>query len=366
MAYPKVHIVILNWNGWRDTIECLESILRVDYPNYDIVVVDNGSDDESIERIHSWAKGDIIVETSYIDRSTDNKPINLVLYDRSVAENGGRFVAEKEKSFFSACERVTLIQVGENLGFAGGSNVGIRYSLATGSEYVWLLNNDTVVERSSLGKMVDFMGKHLDYSGITGQIRLYANRAITWNCGGKLTFYGSRKYYYANCQVENVPQRGYRKVSFITGCAVMFRTSLFKKAGLLSEQFFFGEEDFEFSQRLRRKGYKLACLYDAIIYHKVGKSINSAACGEMLGKVYIYYLNRFIDMRNYWPTIIWEIWRFFYLVYIVVLLKLKHKISWRNFWLLSKALLKNSSGLEAVSRATFEHALKSKFKKDMK
>jgi GT2 family glycosyltransferase len=366
MLHPRVYIIILNWNGWRDTIECLESIHRSDYPNYYTVVVDNGSRDDSCERIQAWARGDISVESRYIDSYGDEKPVKVVSYDRAIAENGGIQQIEQELSLLSAGKRLILIQSGENLGFAGGCNVGIRYALAVGGEYVWLLNNDTVVEHAALGRMVNFMENHSDYQGVTGQIRLYENPSKIWNCGGKLTCYGARRYYYNNSQVTEVPQHGFRRISFITGCAAIFRTSLFKKAGLLSELFFFGEEDFELSQRLKRLEYKLACRYDAIIYHKVGSSINNAASGENMAKTYIYYLNRFIDIRYYWPKSLWRMWRFFYFLYIFPLLKLKYGSSWNDLWLLRKALLKDSTNLDRVNKATFEQALRFKFGKGMR
>src|ERR1700757_2392454 len=60
---PRVYIVLLNWNGWRDTIECLESVLRLDYPDYKVIVCDNASSDGSMEHIRSWARGDLAAES---------------------------------------------------------------------------------------------------------------------------------------------------------------------------------------------------------------------------------------------------------------------------------------------------------------
>lgn len=366
MLYPRVYIIILNWNGWRDTIECLESIQQSDYPNYCTVVIDNDSQDDSKERIQAWARGDIVVKSRYVGSCGNEKPVTVVSYDRATAESGGIPQTEQELLLLPTAKRLVLIQSGENLGFAGGCNVGIRYALAVGGEYVWLLNNDTVVEHAALGRMIDFMESRSDYQGVTGQIRLYENPSIIWNCGGALTCYGTRRYYYYNSQVAEVPKRSFRRISFITGCAAIFRTSLFKKVGLLSDLFFFGEEDFELSQRLKRFEYKLACLYDAIIYHKVGSSINGATGGKNMAKTYIHYLNRFIDMRNYWPKLPWRAWRFFYFFYIFPLLKLKHGTSWRDLWSLRKALVEDSTNLYKVDRDTFNQALKYKFEKGIK
>ncbi len=95
-AQPDVTCILLNWNGWRDTVECLKALKECRYRNLTIIVVDNGSTNDSVARIRA------------------------------------------------AHPDVLLLESGKNLGFAGGNNIGIRYALAQGAEYVWLLNNDTV------------------------------------------------------------------------------------------------------------------------------------------------------------------------------------------------------------------------------
>jgi len=361
---PRVDIIILNWNGWRDTIECLESIARSNYSNYRIVVVDNGSSDNSIERIKEWAKGDLFIESRYYQRSDSRESVSIIFYDKKTAENGGN--PETEKGLLPGNKKkVVLIQADENLGFAGGCNLGIRYSIANGSQYIWLLNNDTVIDSSALYESIKFMEGYPDIDGITGQIRLYNNPSRIWNCGGKLTFYGARRYNYSGEHISKVPQSGFRKISFITGCAPIFRTSLFKQIGPLSNLFFYGEEDFELSLRLKKFKRKIVCLYNAIIYHKVGSSIKKASDCRNMSLSYIYYLNRFIDMRYFWPRIIWNIWRYGYFFYIFPLMKMLYGTSWRDLWLLRRALLKDSSRLNRVSKDKFEQTLRFGFNSDL-
>jgi len=86
---PKVSIIILNWNGWKDTIECLESVYQITYPNYNVIVVDNGSEDESIEKIREYCKGKIKVESKFFEYNLGNKPIKIIEYTREEAEDGG-------------------------------------------------------------------------------------------------------------------------------------------------------------------------------------------------------------------------------------------------------------------------------------
>lgn len=360
MATPSVHIIVINWNGWHDTLECLNAVLDLDYPSFRAVVVDNGSRDNSCDRIRDWARGNSAVRSSHLARHHCRKPITVVVYDRSVAEGGGDPRSEQSLEQLSAPDKLVLIQSEENLGFAGGCNVAIRYALAAGTDYVWLLNNDAVPEPAALGRLVDFLQSHPGYQGVTGQIRLYDDPSVIWNCGGTLTWYGSRRYHYATAPAAAAPQQGFRRVTFVTGCAALFRASLFKQVGMLSNRFFFGEEDFELCLRLKRRGYRLACRYDAIVYHKVGASIDAASQGKVVGKAYLYYLNRFIDLRGYWPRAVWLIWRSLYLMYIIPMLRLKHKIPWHTLWLLRKSLLKNSKDLQEVDRHTFQRVLNSR------
>jgi len=354
---PSVCVIILNWNGWEDTVECLESLRDLDYANYQVVVLDNGSEDDSFMRIQSWAKGKTSVESSHVRRYEDNGLVSVVTYDRTTAEAGGVHEAEQALMSLPAARRLVLVKIGENLGYAAGCNVGIRYALATGADYVWLLNNDTVVAPSSLSALVCFLENFPDYQGVTGQIRFYDNPLMVWNCGGSLTWYGSRRYHYAGAPIAKTPQQGFRRISFITGCSALFRAALFREVGLLSEAFFFGEEDFELSKRLQRFGCKLACKYDAIIYHKVGVSINTAARGRLIGKIYIYYLNRFIDMRRYWPSLVWRVWRLLYSLYILPMLKLRHGLRWHDIWQLLNLLFRDSMTLDRVDKKVFEWAM---------
>src|SRR5712672_2084688 len=105
-AQPSVSCILLNWKGWRDTVACLDALARLDYENLSVIVVDNGSADESVRRIREAAPDILVLET------------------------------------------------GSNLGFAGGNNVGIRHALAQGADYIWLLNNDTKPEPAALAQLV--------------------------------------------------------------------------------------------------------------------------------------------------------------------------------------------------------------------
>lgn len=344
----SVFIVILNWNGWKDTIECLESLLHLDYPNYRCVVVDNGSTDKSVSRILEWAVGKF---------SESGSAMNIVQYNQATAESGG--IPSQEESLRRAgTGQLVLIRAHENLGFARGCNVGIKYALSAGAEYVWLLNNDTVVRPDSLTRLVEFLSEHDSYVAVTPQIRVFASPETIWNCGGLLTWYGGRKYFYAGRNIEGLHFPKWQRVTFITGCALLLRAQLLRQAGLLSEKFFFGEEDYEFSLRMKRLGCKLACVHDAVIYHKVSATVDALFHRGTLGKTYIHYLNRFIHMRGLWPRPWWHAWRIMSSVYIVFMLRRRRAVPLDKGIALVRRLLSESAKLERVDRAVFENAIR--------
>ncbi len=309
-------VVILNWNGGADTIACLESLGAQTSRDVRVVIVDNGSEDDSVARIGDWAS------------------------DRNAA--------------------LEVIENGDNLGFAAGCNVGIRHALAAGADYVMLLNNDTVLAPDVVGILVRFLDQHPDYAAVTGQIR-YADRPVIWNCGGDLTWFGSRKYLYGEQPVARVPQSGWRRITFVTGCAALVRASVFREQGLLTERFFFGEEDYDFSRRLRRAHLLIASCLDAVITHRVGSSIDRAAPPVALGRYYVYYLNRFIDMRDHYPRPVWWLWRWASLAYVLPRLKMSRGLSWRAVARLGRKLLRDSSRLDGVSKELFEKATQNDF-----
>ncbi|MEW6053102.1 MAG: glycosyltransferase family 2 protein [Nitrospirota bacterium] len=138
--FKKVGIIVLNFNGWQDTIECLESLQKIEYPDFLIIVVDNASSDGSIEKIKAWAEGKIAI----------------VEYERECAEQGGVKELEEELQKYPNDKKIVLIKNNANLGFSGGNNVGAKYAYKKGCEYIGLLNNDTIIlENEFINKLVE-------------------------------------------------------------------------------------------------------------------------------------------------------------------------------------------------------------------
>jgi len=296
----KLYIIVLNWNGTEDTIACLKTIKNNSYNNYTIILVDNGSESESLSKLKNWC----------LDSFS-----KIVFYDEEIARKGGDDKGEMLLKNEISSERLVFIENNENLGFAKGNNVALEYILKTKSSFAMLLNNDTLIEKDSISILMNFLTNNTDFMVATPQIRYFEPNDRIWNCGGKLTFFGSRKYYYAENKISKVPQKGHSSITFVTGCALLFK---FKQTGILSEDFFFGEEDYEFSLRMKKNKFKMVCVYDSIIYHKVGSSIKKSH--DIIRSIYLYYINRLINTRNYYSRIRWILTKYFAYTYLPLLL----------------------------------------------
>ncbi|ODS30564.1 MAG: putative glycosyl transferase [Candidatus Scalindua rubra] len=341
----KTAVIILNWNGWRDTVECLESLRRSTINKFTAVVVDNGSNDDSLEKIRAW------IETLNSGGEEDISSL-LTEFDREQIPVGSSSIKEKS---FSKLPKFIILKNGENLGFAGGNNVGIRFALWIGYKRILLLNNDTTVEPDSLEQLLSFMDENRNYEVVTPMICYYDDPDIVWNCGGKLTWWGSRNYYHRDQKADQCPV-GHREISFITGCALMARADIFRKYGLLSEQFFLGEEDYEFSLRMVREGVAMAVVPAARIYHKVSRGKALVFKNNTLSGVFIYYLNRFIDLKGHYSGFYWRLWRIASLAYILPMLRIRHGIRLRRLIKFSGLLLDYSSNRNTVTRDIFFQA----------
>ena len=254
-------IIILNWNGADDTLACLDSLAKAE-GDFRIYVVDNGSTDDSLACIQGWIDGHNEVD-------------------------------------------VRLVPLDKNYGFARGNNKGLEVAQLCNPDSYLLLNNDTEVCPDFLVQLESFSKKHPEYRVLTPKINFFYDKQKIWNCGGKLSF-GFRKYYYAGQHNSAVREAEYIPISFVTGCALFFYPELLDEHGhLLTERFFFGEEDFEFSLRMKEQGVPMACVLDSLIFHKVGASSDKM---QRLGKVYLHYLNRFIDIRVYSSPLFYCIW----------------------------------------------------------
>jgi GT2 family glycosyltransferase len=286
-----VYILIVNWNNWKDTLICLESIFRNDYPDFKVIVCDNGSEDNSLSYIKSWSAGQH--ETSlpsdfhlqkYISTPI-SKPIKTREYDRALAESGGD-IADNES-------RLVLIQTGKNLGFAGGNNVGLRYALSRSDfNYIWLLNNDTVIKPDALTHLVEKMKERPD-AGICGSTLLYYHKpGIVQAYGGgtynKWLGYSKHIGAFNNIDKPINSKLIESTMDYVVGASMLISRKFLKDVGMISEEYFLFFEDIDWAVR-GKNHFRLAYAPGSIVYHKEGESTGSGSNPKYKSLLADYY-----------------------------------------------------------------------------
>lgn len=348
MHAPSVAIIMLNWNGWKDTCECLASLLESSYQDFQLILIDNGSTDGSIDQIKLWAKGELPVSVGLFGIKSKAYVTPLTEYSLEDIEKRDAMPDP------STHNKMILVTCPENLGFARGCNVGIRYAIKSGFQYVFLINNDTIVERFCLNQLVDYMNDQTDIAVSTPLIMYYDKPETIWAYGGKLTFFNRRDMYHMNKNEKKVQLGTYKEISFISGCAIFARTEVFKKFGLLTENFFFGEEDYELSLRMKKNHIKMAALSSAKVYHKVGASNTKIYNDDRLPYAFIGYLNRFIDKKNHCSgNASWKFWRAICLIYILPKLIVMHHYPTNRIYRFAVLLIQTSNRYDRVDREMF-------------
>lgn len=239
MIFPKISIVVLNWNGKQDTLDCMASLKEIDYSNYEVLIADNASTDGS------------------------------------------------ENAIREAYPAHPFIQNGANVGFAGGNNPAIKLSLERGAELVLLLNNDTTVDPGVLKAMVRAAEKYPG-TGIFGAKILYHSRPDTiWFAGG---FWDAQKHMFVHRGMGQLDQSAFSadiEVDYACGCALMIRKEAIESIGFMDEAYFFTYEETDWCYRARAAGYEIRLISDAKVFHKV-----SASSGGDGSPMQTYFLTR--------------------------------------------------------------------------
>jgi hypothetical protein len=318
---PHICIIILNWNGWKDTIECLESLYQITYPNYTVILVDNGSEDDSPGQIRSYCDGKIKVESPFFDYNPKNKPIKIFEYSHEEVAKGNSKIDEMNS--IPSNQRIVFIKNEKNYGFAEGNNIGMRFALSKCSpEYLLLLNNDTVVdtffleelvEVSRIDKMVGFVGPKIYYYTFEGRTDIISH------AGGTLDYWRGAADHIGDKKIDTGEYNEITKVSYLSGACVLVTRSVIDRIGLLNSEYFLYWEDADWCVRGTRSGY--TCLYapKARIWHKIGGSSVSVTTE------YYSTRNRFFFMRDNATSIqlfIFFIYFFFYKLWVLFISRL--------------------------------------------
>ena len=290
LPVSRVSIILVNWNGCRDTLECLESLLLLDYPNFRIVISDNGSTDDSAQLIKSWV---------------EHHSVSYVEYQRDEAESGGTR---------SADPLLTLIRNDENLGFAGGNNVGLRYGLARGDvDYYWLLNNDTVVEPDALTHLVVRM-QQVPSAGICGSTILLKedHQRIQALGGGHYCCWIGLPWHYGRFSKWDTAlnmERAEAWMNYVEGASMIVSRQFIEEIGLMCEDYFLYFEEADWA--IKAKGrFKLAYAPQSIVYHKVGGSIGTSSNPAKMSYISDYFniRNRLLFTKRFYPLSLPTVW----------------------------------------------------------
>lgn len=220
MEQPKVFILILNYNGKKTLMPCLQSVYQANYPNFEVIVIDNDSKDGSLE------------------------------------ESKHRF------------PRTHFIKNDKNLGFAAGNNVGIRFALEKGADYVWLVNNDAKIEKDTLSKLVE-AGEQKPQAGILSPLILHTETKNIWFGKGVIDWMSMK-----TTHVSPPTLLQSFTSEYICGCAMLVKKEVFKKIGLLSEKYFLYYEDADFSVKASRAGFELWIIPTAHVFHSEASVAN--------------------------------------------------------------------------------------------
>jgi GT2 family glycosyltransferase len=249
---PSVAIILVNWNGFDFTQACLNSLRKVDFPDFKVILVDNASQNKEGQDL--------------------------------------------KKSF----PEIELIENAENLGFSGGNNVGIRCAMEQGFTHILLLNNDTTVEPDFLGEMILKFQQNPSLGVVQSLILFLNDPKKIWSAGGKWV----PSIGLAISRGDREPLAGYRfkktALDWATGCCMLISREAILKTGLLNEQYFAYFEDVEWSLRFKKAGFDIVLAEKAIIYHEAGASSKKTHSeGALSPRVFYFNVrNQFLLLRS--------------------------------------------------------------------
>lgn len=248
-----IGIILVNYNGATDTIDCIESLNKMSYKNFQIIVVDNKSTDDSLKLLYQ--KKDVL--------------------------------------------KYEVIALNQNRGFSAGNNVGILKAIQNGVKYVLLLNNDTIVDSYFLERLMREEIIASDACVITGTIYYASNKNRIWYAAGQFHPYLAKvsqiglKYNKAKLPLNPI------KVSFASGCCMCIPVSVIEAVGFLDESYFLYEEDVDYCYRLICKNIDIYYVPDAVLYHKISSSTTKT---DKMSAVTQYYMvrNKYIFINRYY------------------------------------------------------------------
>lgn len=268
----KCAIVVLNWNGWQDTIACLESLSQLTYENYSVIVVDNASTDESPMKLTEWGEKH-----------------NSLVFDGDYEQNCIHHI-----TFDLEHRHWVYLQSNTNNGYASGNNLGIQLAVRSQCEYIWLLNNDTVVDAAALNKLVSCIQQDSTIGLCGSLLRFFDNQHTVQAAGGVnfnfLKAQGEQLGQGMRVDDEALISIASKSPTYISGASVLLPREFVDDVGLMEESYFLYFEELDWAERAKPK-WKTATALDSIVFHKEGASIGTASL-KTRSHLSQYYLNK--------------------------------------------------------------------------
>lgn len=299
---PLVYIVILIYNNTEEVGACIESLKKITYPNYRILLVDNDSPD-----------------------------------------GGGAELSRRYPEY-------EFIANPENLGFARGCNVGIRHALAQGTDYVLLLNGDMLVEPDFLEPMVEVMQNDPQAGLASGKILSSRFKNQIWYAGGRIDLWRGQLVVDHYKKQDTLTNGAAIPTRFCTGAMMLIPKRILTEIGLLPEEYFFGVEEWDYSLNMVRKGYHLYFVPKSVAYHLATGSVEVKSTKYH----YNFYRNKLIFQKKHLPPLLFFVWKTAFRIYAYLILPVRtsfiHKglIPPRSMVFAAKNAISDQKGLEPV------------------
>jgi GT2 family glycosyltransferase len=304
----KAYIIILNYNNWPDTLECLESVYKSDYKDFTVVVVDNCSTDRSVEKILQWASGGLSVANGSQPGQVKacvfpeiGKPLPVKYLKQPLKKKSG---SEPHS------HTLVLIEAKDNKGFAAGNNIGLRYALKDkDADFFWLLNNDTVVAPNALRMQVE---EHSRLSSQGSKVGILGSKLMHYYTPEKIQYAGGAFYSPWTGRIMpltketpdlDVLQKD--KLFYAAGASMFVSRPFLEDVGLLEKKYFLYYEELDWTLRAKKKGYSTGYVPTSVVYHKEGSTITGGADKSPAAKSqladYCALRSRLLFTRKFFP-----------------------------------------------------------------